>query len=267
MTTDNLGERALGRKLATYGGSRSFAFGGWFIAVLLAGVGGFLFWLAAQARSGAMKFTGDLQLLYKAGGACIGVAVVVVVLFAVLKRRGTKIDVHEDGLHAIGPRSAQLDLYRDIQDVYLAPTGLFGYRTDPSSPWLILDNRVSKMAELRRRLVEGQVAHRLGWLRSQIAQGGTATFRYFSVSDNQHQAMWNPRKVDIPTYELVIDAQMLSLDGKAIPLSRLSRVASSQWRDKVTFTDVDGTTFYSMPATSVLSLDLLRALIEALQRA
>lgn len=258
MSNDSLGPR-----LASYGASRSFAFAGWFISALLAGTGGFLFWLAAQARSGKLTFTGNLELLYQAGGALIGVAVVVAILFAIIVRRRVTVHAHANGLHAVSPGRDQVDLYRDL-DVYLAPTGLFGYR-GPGAPWVLVDNRVSRMAELRQRLLDGQLAHRLPLLRDQLARGGAVTFRYFSTADNQHQAMWNPRKVDLPTQDLVLTPQTLTVAGKTIPLAHLARVTPSTWRDQVTFTDTGGTVLHAMPATSVLSLALLCAVLETLQ--
>lgn len=253
----------LGARMAIHGASRSFSFAGWFLAVLFWGVGGFLFWLAVQARSGALHFTGDISVLTRAGGASIGVGVVAAVVFAIVKRRRVVVHAHEHGLRAIAPGRDQIDRYDQLEDVYIAPTGLFGYRSQPGAPWVLVDQRVSHTAALRQRIIDGQIAHRLAPLRDQLARGGSVGFRYFSAATNTHQMMWNPRAVEEPTYELVVTAQAVSLEGKTLPRAQLAPLEVGTWRDKLAFRDADGGVLHAMPATSVLSLDLLRALLAA----
>lgn len=255
-----------GPVVATYGGSRSFAVAGWIIALIFGGSGGFLLWLASRVRSGGMRFSGDVAVLDKAGFAGVAIGVAALALFAVLERRRTTFHVHARAIRAVGNGRDQLDWFEDIEDLYLAPTGQFGYRAGPGAPWVIIDQRVSRMADLRQRLIAGQLAQRGANVHHALAAGHAAVFRHFSRSANAHQAMWRPGNVDHPTQDILLDARALTIEGQVIPLARLARVDRSMWRDQVSFTDVDGRAVHQMPSTSVLSLDLLAGALASLQR-
>jgi hypothetical protein len=246
-----------GPVIARYAGSRSFAFGGWVIAIIFGGSGAFLLWLASQVRHGGMKFTGDVTVLDKAGIAGVVLGVATLALFAVLKRRRLTIHVHERAIRAVGPGRDQLDWFDELEDIYLAPTGVFGYRTRPGAPWVIIDQRFSRMAELRQRLLAAQRAQRGPIVERALAAGHPVVFRHFSRGANAQQAMWSPRNVDHPTQDIVLDARSLTVEGKTFALAELAPIEPARWRDKVAFVDTTGRELHAMPSTSILSLDLL----------
>jgi hypothetical protein len=252
--------------IATYGGSRLFALRFLILIVLFSGVGGFLFWLVKQARTGALHFTGDITLLQQAGGALLGVAAVALLIFVIAVRRRATFHVHEHAIRAVWSSREQVDFFDEIEDLYLPLQRVFGYRTRPGTPWVIVDHRVAGWSGLKQRVVSAQITQRTPLLRFQLQQGGAAVFRFFSVSGAAAQVLLNPRNVNHPTQDLTVTGQAVFVAGKALPLGQLARVdVSGVLPATLSLRDVTGNMFHSLPVASLLSSDLLQSVLEALR--
>ena len=258
--------RSPGKLIATYGGSRLFAMSFIVLVVLFSGVGGFLFWLAKQASTGALKFTGDITILTKAGGSLFGVALVALVIFVIATRRRATFHVHEHAIRAVWSSREQVDFFDEMEDLYLPLQKLFGYRSRPGTPWVIVDHRVGKWGDLKQRVVSAQITQRTPLLRFQLQQGGATVFRFFSVAGAAAQVLLNPRNVNRPTQDLTVNGQAIFVAGKALPLGQLARVdRGGVLPEMLTIRDVTGQEFYSLPVASMLSVDLLQAVLEAMR--
>ena len=258
--------RAPGKLIATYGGSRLFAFAFLAIVVLFSGVGGFLFWLVKQAQTGAVKFTGDILVLQEAGGALFGVAAVALIVLVIVTRRRATFHLYEHAIRAVWRNREQTDFFDEIEDVYQPRPQLFGYRTRPGAPWVLVDHRVARWGELKQRVVSAQITLRTPLLRFQLQQGGATAFRYFSLVGASQQFLLNPRNVDHPTQDLTVTGQAVFVAGKTLPLSQLARVeVGGALPVTLTTRDVSGNIFHSLPLASLLSSDLLQSLLEALR--
>jgi hypothetical protein len=257
--------RSPGKLIAMYGGSRSFAFAFFVLIILFSGVGGFLLWLIKQARTGALKFTGDITILEKASGALFAVAALALVIFVIVTRRRATFHLHEHAVRAVWRNREQVDFFDELEDVYVPSLRLFGYRTRPGTPWVIVDHRVRRWAELRQQVIAAQVTLRTPLLRFHLQQGGATAFRYFSIAGAAQQALLNPRNVNHPTQDLVVTGRVMSVAGKALPLAQLARVDRGGLPDTLTIRDVAGHVFHSLPAASLLSIELLQAVLEALR--
>jgi hypothetical protein len=258
--------RSPGKLIATYGGSRLFATVFILFAVLFSGVGGFLFWLAKQASTGALKFTGDISILTRAGGALFGVAMVGLIIFVIATRRRATFYLHEHAIRAVWSSREQTDFFDELEDVYLPRQKLFGYRTRPGTPWVIVDHRVARWGELKQRVISAQTTQRTPLLRFQLQQGGATVFRFFSVAGAAAQVLLNPRNVNHPTQDLTVNGQAVFVAGKALPLGQLARVdRGGALPEMLSIRDAAGHVFHSLPVASMLSVDLLQAVLEAMR--
>lgn len=258
--------RSPGKLIATYGGSRLFALSFIVLIVLFSGVGGFLFWLVKQAQTGALTFTGDIAILQKAGGGLFGVAAVALIIFVIVTRRRATFHLHEHAIRAVWSKREQVDFFDELEDLYQPLQRLFGYRTRPGAPWVIVDHRVARWGELKQRVLSAQITQRTPLLRFQLQQGGATVFRFFSVAGAAAQVLLNPRNVNHPTQDLTVTGHALFVAGKTLPLGQLARVdRGGTLPETLTIRDVTGQVFHSLPVASLLSVDLLQAVLEAMR--
>ncbi len=262
---DNSKSRELGPLVATYGTSRSFVGTGRLLGALFAIVGVLVLWLATRVGQDGLQFSGDPRLLHLVGGGLIVVGIAVERIFWTIARRQVTVHLHEHGLRAIGHGRDQVDLHADIEDVYLVSTGLFGWRSSPASPWVVIDNRVSKMAELREHLLGYQLAQRGERLWNQLQAGASVTFHLVPDAAARRQVWVNAHDVDHPVSDITLTPRELTIAGRTIALARLRKLDRSAWHERVKFVDVDGNVFHEASSNAILSLNLLLALIEELQ--
>jgi hypothetical protein len=262
---DNNKSHELGPLVATYGTSRSFLGVGRLLAALFVVAGAFVLWLATRTGHEGLQFGGDPKLLQGVGFGLVAVGVAVERIFGTMARRHVTIHVHEHGVRAIGRERDQVDFHVDIEDIYLVSTGLFGWRASPTKPWVIVDNRVSKMAELRQHLLGLQLAQRGERLWNQLQAGGSVTFHMIPEAAVRRQIWVDARDVDHPVSDITLTPRELTIAGKTIALARLRKLDRGVQRERVKFIDVDGNAFYETQSNAILSIALLLALIEELQ--
>ncbi len=258
--------RELGPLVATYGPSRSFVGAGRALCAVFVVIGVLPLWLFSRIGHDGAKFDGDPNLLLATGVGLIVFGIVFERVISMMARRHVTVHVHENAMRAVSRGRDQVDFHEDIEDIYLVSTGLFGWRATPSSPWVIIDNRISKMAQLRQHLLGYQLAQRGERLWKQLHTQGRVTFHLVPDGAAKRQIWVNTRNVDHPVTDITLTPRELTIAGKTVAIARLRKMDRSIWHERVQFVDVDGNVIYETVSNAVLSLDLLLALIEELQR-
>ncbi|NHZ43395.1 hypothetical protein [Massilia aquatica] len=255
------GAQALGKLIATYGKSRSFLFVGWFMAALFAGVGLFVLWLTTQIGPD-FRFTGPVSLLYTVGFGSLALGAAIAIIFWRLAASQPTFHLLENGIRA----GENTILYRDLEDLYRFFYGGIGYRAAPGAPWTFIGSRIHRFAELSERLSSLQIEHRGEALYQQLRAGKPVVFRYFEDSVAQSKSMVATRNMEFPTFDMILSADQLQIGQKSIDIARIADIKTNLWTEKSSILDVDGKVFHKIHPSSILSFELLHALIARLQQ-
>ncbi|MDQ1813283.1 hypothetical protein RBA41_08200 [Massilia sp. CCM 9210] len=259
------GAHALGPLIATYGKSRSFLFVGWFMAALFAGVGVFVLWLTTRIGPN-FRFSGDVSLLYTVGFGALALGAAIAFFIWRLAASQPTFQLFDNGIRASGPDGENVTLYRDLEDLYTFFYGGIGYRASANAPWTFIGSRIHKFGELSERLRSLQVAHRGEVLHQQLQAGKPAVFRYLEDSVAQSKSMVASRNMNFPTFEMTLSAHQLQIGQKSIGIDRIADIKTNLWTETSSIMDGDGKVFHKIHPSSILSFDLLRALIARQQQ-
>jgi hypothetical protein len=254
-----------GQLIGRYGQSRSFRFALYGLAALFLVVGVFVLFLAWQVRSGGVKFTGDISILYATGFGGIGVALAIGIGTWLLVASQPTYFLYENAIHAVGRNFNRLDRYDAIEDLFHFFWGGFGYRANPASPWIFAGARNSRIGQLTENLRNLHAARRGAVLYERLRAGQAVTFRCVPEDVALSKSLVATRNMDFPTTELELTADQLKIDGKAIEIARIGEFRGNLWTERCKIVDVDGAVFHSMHITSIMSPDALLYLIERLQ--
>ncbi|CUI03859.1 hypothetical protein [Massilia antarctica] len=260
------GAQALGPLIAAYGKSRSFLFVGWFMAALFAVVGLFVLWLTTRIGPN-FRFSGDVSLLYAVGFGALALGAAIAFFIWRLAASQPAFQLFDNGIRASGPDGDHVTLYRDLEDLYTFFYGGIGYRAAVNAPWTFIGSRIHKFGELSERLRALQVAHRGEVLHQQLQAGKPATFRYLEDSVAQSKSMVASRNMNFPTFEMALTAHRLQIGQKSIDIGRIANINTNVWTETSSIMDVDGKVFHKVHPSSILSFDLLCALIARQQQA
>ncbi len=72
--------------------------------------------------------------------------------------------------------------------------------------------------------------------------------------------------MNFPTFDLTLSASQLQLESKTIALERIGDIRTNLWTEKSKILDTDGQVFHTVHPSSILSFDVLHALIARLQQ-
>lgn len=257
--------RDLGSLIASYGKSRSFLFVGWFMAALFAGTGAFVLWLTTRIGPD-FRFNGNVSLLYTVGFGALALGAGVAFFIWRLAASQPTFTLFDKGIRASGPDGDSTILYRDIEDLYTFFYGGIGYRASPQSSWNFIGSRIHRYAELSQRLRSLHVDHRGALLYDRLQEGKPAIFRYLDDRVAQSKSMVASRNMNFPTFDMALSARELKVEQKSIAIERISDITTNLWTEKSTIMDTDGSVFHTVHPSSVLSFDVLYALIARLQQ-
>lgn len=248
-----------------YGKSRSFRGVGIAALIFFGGATAFVFFLATKLPPGR-DYDKNIGILHQAELLLGAITVLVGGGMLALLAAQVRVELHERAIRIVGRRREQTDFYGDLEDLHFAYMGnLVSYRATATTPWTILDGRITRFAELKKRLRQLQVAQRAPLLLARLQAGETVRFRYFSDFDALAQVHLNPRRLDQPTHEIELTARTLTVAGKTVDVARLGPVTTNLWLERARIVDVDGNVVHALHTTAILSLDLMCAVIAALQ--
>jgi hypothetical protein len=255
-----------GQLIGKYGQSRSFRIVLYGLALLFAAVGVFGLFLGMQAASGALRFDGDISILYKAGAGSIGVALLIALVTWRLTSSQPTFYLYENAIHAAGPKVDRVDRYEDIEDLFSFFWGGLGYRANPKAPWtFIAANRISKYAQLRDYFTELHVEKRGPLLLNRLAAGETIRFRCVPEQVALSKSMVASRDMNFETYDLELNARSLKIKDKIIDVQRIGEFRGNLWTERCQIIDIDGRLWHSLHLTAIMSPKVLLFLIVNLQ--
>ncbi len=251
--------------MSTHGVSRSFLIGWWFIAVVCSGCGLAVLWLISQIGHG-FEYKGDVSSLSAIAFGLIALGPVIAFVSWWLAASQPKFYLHENAIRAVDRQGDRLDFYEDIEDLYVFLYGGLGYRASPDAPWKFVGARISGYGRLCQQLRSLHAERRSERLYGAVMSGERAVFRCLSDSVAFSKSMVASRNLNYPTYELEVTSSRLSVKGKAIEIGRIADIKENGWSERAGIVDSEGKVFHAMHLTSVLSMDVLYALLARLQQ-
>lgn len=254
-----------GQLIAKFGQSKSIQFVWYFLAIIIASAGVLVLSLIPQITSGKMNFSGDISLLYMVGFGALAFATAIIGLTIILMRTQSTFEIYEYAIRSTGKKGERLDYYTDIEDIFLFLYGGFGYRVNPSEPWIFAGAKTSQYAKLASLLRERQSIQRAEKLYEQLRQGEKVIFRCFSNQDALSKSVAATRNLNFPVDELVLSQKALQFRGQTILLDQLADIKTNFWIERTEIIDVNGNSLLKLHPAAVLSFDLLCKLIARLQ--
>lgn len=249
--------REPGRLVATYGPGRTALFLGWLLAGLFLGVGGFLLWIRGQVGRG-IEFHGDPAVLV---GTAVGALLLGAIVGALTWRivgSHVRIEEYEQGLRTLGRGIDDFAYFADIEDVWIAPNTLWGWRVAPGGRWTVVDQRLSRGGRLLKRLVEQQAAQRGPGLLARLRAGDGVGFRIACERPPRNRVGSDPVH---PAADIVLSVRELVVDGLRLPIERIAGMELRHTDTDVRFVAPDGAVLAKLSMEAVLSRDLLAWLI------
>jgi hypothetical protein len=254
-----------GALIRTYGKSRSFLAVWWGLAAIFAMPGAFLLWLTTAIKAGGIRFDGDISILYATGFGAIALGAIVAIGAWWLASSQPTFHLHENAIRAVGRHGDRTDFYEDIEDIYCFFLGGFSYRASPGAPWIFAGSRISRGAELRRRLTALHAEKRGQRLYRELLAGKTVAFRCLPDNIALSKSFVASSNMDYPTFNLELTQTHLKIGNKAIRIRDLADIRTNLWTERSQILDVNGKVFHTMHPTAIMSFEVLFALLQELQ--
>lgn len=254
----------VGPRIAVYGKGRSFLFVWWLLAALFAATGGSALFLAPRAGH-QFAFGADAAVLYLAGSAFLALGVIVALGSWWRATTRPRFVLYENAITTIDRQGRRTDLYADLEDLFMFFWGGLGYRATPQDPWVIISSETPRYDELSTRLCELHVQKRGERLFDKLMAGQSASFRCVTDEVALSKSFLGSPTMDHPTYDLVLTAEQLRVQGRAIPMRSLAEAQADVWIARSAIVDANSNVFYSVHPAAVMSFDVLCRLIQRLQ--
>ncbi|MCB2408775.1 hypothetical protein [Hymenobacter lucidus] len=257
---------AIGEPLKVYGPSRSLSSVIGLCAALFAGVGIFVLLLPTLLAGSATRFDGDPSLLFGVGAGFTALGLLGVAGVWYFYRTKPRVHLHQEGLVVVAGGHTTQCRFDQLQDLYLFYyLGGFAFRASAATPWTFVRATTSQSAELQREVVARQVAQRGALLYEQLLAGQAVRFAYLPMAAGYLKSLAATSSLDYPEQEMVLTRDSLTVEGRAYPLADIADIKGNSWTETLQIRHVDGSVILTTHFSSVLSLDLLYALLGTLQ--